>query len=77
MAQRTNCMRGTRLAPSPVHLRLRGLGSSAGYFSTIHMAGFQAPVQCWPDFLLAAPPQVTHTRYSPLGRLRGMAAHGG
>ena len=58
-----DCMRGAARTVS-------GLGSSTGYFSPVDMAGFQAPVQCWPDFLLAASPRA-HTRCFP------PPAHGG
>ena len=54
-----DCMRGAARTVS-------GLGSSTGYFSPVDMAGFQAPVQCWPDFLLAASPRA-HTRCFPAG----------
>ena len=57
-----DCMRGAARTVS-------GLGSSTGYFSPVDMAGFQAPVQCWPDFLLAASPRA-HTRCFPAGPRR-------
>ena len=57
LARGADCMRGAARTVS-------GLGSSTGYFSPVDMAGFQAPVQCWPDFLLAASPRA-HTRCFP------------